>query len=94
MRHTQILTVEFGLLQRLDLADVDVLHWVDALHSLQDFPGDVFGDAAVSVFGSTKKTAVEAVSWGKSNVAHTHARNNPHTSNGEQHAKNDSHQHV
>lgn len=40
-----ILTVELGLLERLDLADVDVLHRVDALHGLEDLSGDVLGDA-------------------------------------------------
>lgn len=39
------LTVELGLLERLDLADVDVLHRVDALHGLEDLSGDVLGDA-------------------------------------------------
>lgn len=39
------LTVELGLLERLNLADVDVLHRVDALHGLEDFSGDVLGDA-------------------------------------------------
>lgn len=40
------LTIELGLLERLDLADVHILHGVDALHSLEDFSGDVLGDAA------------------------------------------------
>lgn len=40
------LTVELRLLERLNLADVDVLHRVDALHSLEDRQGDVLGDAA------------------------------------------------
>lgn len=40
------LTVELGLLKRLNLADVDVLHRVDALHSLEDLSGDVLGNAA------------------------------------------------
>lgn len=40
------LTVEFGLLERLDLADVDVLHREDALHGLEDLSGDVLRDAA------------------------------------------------
>lgn len=40
------LTVELGLLQRFDLADVDVLHRVDALHRLEDRQRDVLGDAA------------------------------------------------
>lgn len=39
------LTVELGLLERLNLADVDVLHRVDALNGLEDLPGDVLGDA-------------------------------------------------
>lgn len=33
-----ILTVELGLLQRLDFADVHILHGVDALYCLEDFP--------------------------------------------------------
>lgn len=41
-----LLTVELGFLERLNLADVDVLHGVDALHSLEDLSGDVLGDAA------------------------------------------------
>lgn len=42
------LTVEFGLLERLDLANVDVLHGEDALHCLEYLSGDVLGDAATS----------------------------------------------
>lgn len=44
------LTVELRLLEGLDLADVDVLHGVNALHSLEDLSRDVLGNAA------TKKT--------------------------------------
>ena len=40
------LTVELRLLESLNLADVDVLHRVNALHSLEDRQGDVLGDAA------------------------------------------------
>lgn len=39
------LTIELGLLERLNLADVDVLHWVDTLYGLEDLPGDVLRDA-------------------------------------------------
>lgn len=42
----EALTVELGLLERLNLADVDVLHGVDALDRLKDLSGDVLGDAA------------------------------------------------
>lgn len=51
-----ILTVELGLLQRLNLADVDVLHGVDALHSLEDLSGDVLGDAATRNTQTTTTT--------------------------------------
>lgn len=51
------LTVELGLLERLDLADVDVLHRVDALDGLEDLPGDVLGDAGKARSAPSRHTS-------------------------------------
>lgn len=53
------LTVELGLLERLNLADVDVLHGVDALHGLEDLSRDVFGDTATRDARTTTRTATK-----------------------------------